>query len=338
MVIKKTATVNDSSALVDEGQANQNKSDVIEIPIGRYVKAVRSNPWIVSTLFLIVVVIILGILLFRGTSPGTVTGNVVSEDLAVQNLLSFIDSQGKGSATLVSAEQEGSLYNVVVNFNGQDIPVFVTLDGKYLISDVIPLSAGSNPSSPSDSNTATAQQQAPVLVELGNSPRKGNKNASVILVEFTDYECPFCGRFYQDAYMQIIKDYVDTGNVLFVVKEFPLSIHSNAQKAAEAAHCVREQKGDAGYFKMHDLLFQNQEALSIENYKKWARQIGVNGGKFDSCLDSGNYTEIVQADLAYGQQLGVSGTPSFFINGFSLEGAQPYSAFKKIIDDELAGQ
>jgi protein-disulfide isomerase len=115
-----------------------------------------------------------------------------------------------------------------------------------------------------------------------------------------------------------------------------LSFHDQAQKAAEASLCARDQKGDAGFWAMHNKLFENQGSLSVANEKLWARSIGVDGAKFDICLDSGKFAAQVASEESYGQSLGVSGTPAFFINGIPLTGAQPFSAFQKIIESELA--
>lgn len=258
---------------------------------------------------------------------GNVTADVISTDDAGKQLVSFLNSQGKGDVQLVSTVQEGSLYKSTVNFQGQDIPVYTTLDGKYVIPQVIPLSglAAQPPQQPKEN----------VEVNIGDSPIKGSKEAKVTIVEFSDFQCPFCGKFFQETLSQIDKDYIKTGKVKLVFKDFPLDIHEKAQKAAEAARCVREQINDPGYYRMHDKMFTNQESLSKENYKKWARELDVDGKKFDSCLDSGKFESVVKADLEYGQQLGVSGTPAFFINGKLVEGAQPYSVFKEIIDSEL---
>ena len=184
----------------------------------------------------------------------------------------------------------------------------------------------------------TQGQQIPsqgekVTVEIGDSPVLGSKSAKVTIVEFSDYECPFCGRHFEQTYPQLKKDYIDTGKVKLVFKDFPLGFHAQAQKAAEAARCAGEQEK---YWEMHDKLFSNQESLSVENEKKWAKDLGLNSGKFDSCLDSGKYAKDIQADSSYGQSIGVSGTPSFFVNGKQLVGAQPYSAFQAAIDAELA--
>lgn len=175
-----------------------------------------------------------------------------------------------------------------------------------------------------------------VKVNIEGAPVKGDKNAPVTIVEYTDYECPFCGRAYQQTYPLIKSEYIERGKVKYVVKDFPLSFHPNAQKAAEAAHCVREQKGDEGYFSMHDKIFENQQSLSVDNYKNWARELGVNGAQFDSCLDSGKMAGTVRKGFSEGQSDGVQGTPAFFINGKLISGAQPYPAFQQAIDAELS--
>lgn len=305
-------------------------SDVLEIPVGKYLNAVRANPWQLSTVLLgLIVVVFVGMTLLGGKG---ITGDVISEDVAAEKLLTFINSQGNGEAKLVSVEKSGTLYMVTVNYQSQDIPVFVTLDGTYLITDPIPLGAvpnGAGANSP-------PQAKGPVDVSFEGAPMQGKADAPVTIVEFSDYECPFCSRFYTDVYSQIKKEYIDTGKVRLAFRDFPLSFHPNAQKASEAARCVRDQKGDEGYFKMHDLLFENQQTLSVENEKKWARTLGVNGATFDSCLDSGKHAKAVQDDLTYGQSIGISGTPTFYVNGQEVVGAQPYSVVKQLIEAELA--
>ncbi|MBI2632687.1 DsbA family protein [Candidatus Pacearchaeota archaeon] len=302
---------------------NEKKDEIVEIPIGKYIDNLRKNPWMVVSVLLAIVIVVMAF--SRG--GGNVTADVISTDDAGKQLVSFLNSQGKGDVQLVSTVQEGSLYKSTVNFQGQDIPVYTTLDGKYVIPQVIPLSglAAQPPQQPKEN----------VEVNIGDSPIKGSKEAKVTIVEFSDFQCPFCGKFFQETLSQIDKDYIKTGKVKLVFKDFPLDIHEKAQKAAEAARCVREQINDPGYYRMHDKMFTNQESLSKENYKKWARELDVDGKKFDSCLDSGKFESVVKADLEYGQQLGVSGTPAFFINGKLVEGAQPYSVFKEIIDSEL---
>ncbi len=292
-----------------------------------YLNRARGNPWMISSFVLGVVVIILIAILGLGGGSKT----VVSEKEAADNLVLFIKSQSKSNADfkVSSVEQQGQIYKITLDYQGQSVPVYVSLDGKYLFSDIIPLDTSLSPSNASDSKQ--------VDVEVGDSPVKGDANAPVVIIEFSDYQCPFCGKFYSQTLSSIEEQYIKTGKVKLVYKDFPLiSIHPEAQKAAEAARCVREQKGDEGYFKMHDKLFENQQDLSVENEKKWARSLGVVGSKFDDCLDKGKYAKAIQDEEAYGEKLGVSGTPAFFINGKFINGAQPFDVFKQVIDAELS--
>lgn len=170
-------------------------------------------------------------------------------------------------------------------------------------------------------------------VSLDDDAVKGDENAPVTIVEFSDYECPFCGRYVTQTYPQIDRQYINTGKVKYVFRDFPLSFHQNARKAAEATECSGEQEK---FWEMHDKLFQNQGNLDVSSLKKYAADIGLDTGKFNSCLDSGKYAQEVQKDLRDGSSYGVSGTPAFFINGIKIVGAQPFSVFKQIIDSELS--
>ena len=168
---------------------------------------------------------------------------------------------------------------------------------------------------------------------IDDDAMQGNPDATVTIVEFSDYECPFCARFYSQTYDQIIEQYVDTGKVNLVFRDFPLSFHPNAQKAAEAAECAGEQ---GKYYEMHDKIFDNQQALSVTGYKQWASEIGLDTAKFNSCLDSGQMASEVQKDFQDGQAAGVRGTPAFLVNGKLISGAQPFQVFEQVIEAELA--
>ena len=177
------------------------------------------------------------------------------------------------------------------------------------------------------------QEPTRLQVSADDDAFKGEADAPVTIIEFSDYECPFCARFYTQTLPSLEQQYINTGKVKFVYRDFPLSFHQNAQKAAEAAECA----GDQGeYWGMHDKIFENQQSLSVANFKQWASDLGLNSEEFDSCLDSSRFASEVNADFSEGQSYGVTGTPAFFINGIKLVGAQPFSAFKQIIDQELA--
>ena len=185
--------------------------------------------------------------------------------------------------------------------------------------------------------TQLPSEIAKVEVSVDDDAFKGDENAPVTIIEFSDYECPFCARFYTQTLAQIQSEYIDTGKVKFVYRDFPLdSIHPQARKSAEAAECAGEQGGNEVYFKMHDLLFENGVKGGVDSYKQFAGEIGLDQGKFDDCLDSGEMAAEVNKDLQDGQSYGVTGTPAFFVNGKLISGAQPFSAFQQAIEAELA--
>lgn len=171
-------------------------------------------------------------------------------------------------------------------------------------------------------------------VSEDDDPVIGSKDAPITMIEFSDFECPFCKRFFDETLPQVEKNYIEKGYVKLVYRDFPLSnIHPNAQKAAEAAECAEEQ---GKWREMHDLIFKNQQTgLSIDNFKKWAKEIKLNTQKFNECLDSDKYKAEVEKDLNDGLSYGIQGTPSFFINGELLVGAQPYQVFKTKFDTIL---
>lgn len=193
-----------------------------------------------------------------------------------------------------------------------------------------------------DDNTAT--------VSVDDDARKGNKDAKVAIVEFSDFECPYCHRYFQQTYPKIMKDYVDTGKVIYVFRDLPLSFHDPAATTeALAAECVHHALGDEAYFKYHDKIFSNSKANGggVEDgaLKKWAEELGMSGSDFDKCLSDKKYQDEINKDSSDANAVGISGTPSFVIGviddkgnvtGEKLVGAQPYSVFKTTIDKYLA--
>lgn len=140
----------------------------------------------------------------------------------------------------------------------------------------------------------------------------GSADAGMTLVEFSDYECPFCGRFFSATLPQLKSTFVDTGKVKLVFRDFPLSFHPNARPAAVAAECVGES-GDENYFAYHDKIFADQAALSLDNLKTWATEVGVSATKFNECFDAQKTGAEVDADMQVGQTVGISGTPGFLL-------------------------
>jgi predicted DsbA family dithiol-disulfide isomerase len=167
-------------------------------------------------------------------------------------------------------------------------------------------------------------------VEGGNGARKGKVDAPVQIVEFSDFECPYCTRG-ADVVRQVLETYGD--KVAVTYRHFPLPFHANATLAAQGAECARDQEK---FWEYHDKLFANQKALLPDNLKSYATELGLDAAKFNACLDGGAKAKVVADDLTYGQSVGMSGTPGFYINGRMISGAQPFDVFKKVIDDELA--
>jgi len=169
-------------------------------------------------------------------------------------------------------------------------------------------------------------------VSPDDDPAWGPVGAAVTIIEFSDYQCPFCKRFYDETLPQIQATY--EGRVRFVYRDFPLtSIHPHAQKAAEASECADEQ---GRFWEYHGLLWANQQELDVASLKAYAGELGLDTATFDGCLDSGKYSQEVQKDYSDGISYGVQGTPWFFINGVEVQGAQPFSNFQTVIDSLLA--
>ncbi len=194
-------------------------------------------------------------------------------------------------------------------------------------------------------NTNTARQaptQPPAKVDIaiGHLSILGADNAKVTVVEFSDFQCPYCEKFATDAYPQIYDAYIKTNKIKFAYRHYPLtSIHPNTQKAAEASECANEQNK---FWEYNNLLFKNQTTWSpqaitdaADSFTGYAAQLGLNTDQFRSCLDTDKYKENVQKDAADGDIASVDGTPTLFINGWRIVGAQPFAKIQALIDQEL---
>lgn len=167
-------------------------------------------------------------------------------------------------------------------------------------------------------------------------PIKGDPKAKVTIVEYSDFQCPFCGRFYKDTLPQITKEYIDTGKAKFVYKNLAF-LGQESNDSANAAFCAQEQNK---FWEYHDKLFasqsgENEGAFAAPNLKQFAVEVGLNAAQFNSCLDAKKYDSRVQADIAEANTNGFTSTPSFAINTTPLVGAQAFAKFKTIIDAEL---
>src|SRR3989338_3918479 len=182
----------------------------------------------------------------------------------------------------------------------------------------------------------TGGEPTPTVIDmeglLDDDEVRGDEDAPVTIIEWSDFECPFCARFYTDTLPSIEQEYIKTRKVKLIYRDFPLSFHPNAQKAAEAAECAGEQ---GKYWEMHDMLFEQGVQGGVTGFKQYAKNLGLNTAKFDTCLDTGTMAAEVRADMADGSSAGIQGTPGFLVNGKLISEAQPFTVFKQVIDAEL---
>jgi protein-disulfide isomerase len=186
----------------------------------------------------------------------------------------------------------------------------------------------------SNAKVVTYLKPPPVFrteISLAGEPFRGSEKAPVTIVKFEDFQCPFCKQI-QPTVNALLSRY--DGKVRLVHKDLPLeSLHPQARQAAEAARCAHEQ---GKFWEYHDKLYATAPKASADDLQSYAKDVGLNAGSFDRCFASGKYKEVVQRDLNEGAQLGLTGTPTFFINGREISGNQPSEAFEGIIDEELA--
>lgn len=222
----------------------------------------------------------------------------------------------------------GSLYTKVQYLEKTGSPTTPSVAGVNTTD-----TTGTNPAAPT-----TAPQF--VDVKVGALPVLGEKDAPVTIVEFSDFQCPFCRTFFEDTYAQLKTDYIDTGKVQLSYRHLPLDFHPAAQISAEAAECANDQ---GKFWEYHDLLYQKQAEKGTgtieytkDDIKTWMSELGIDAETFNQCVDGGTHTQAVKDDATYAATVGVQATPSFFVNGQKVEGAQPFAVFKTLIDQELA--
>ena len=167
-------------------------------------------------------------------------------------------------------------------------------------------------------------------VSLDSAQTMGPKSSPVTLIEFADYECPYCQQIYADL-KKLLQQF--GGKMIFAFKDCPLPMHRHAVKAAEAARCAGDQ---GAFWQYHDLLFENAGKLEVSQLKEYARSLKLDAARFDKCLDSGEKTAAVEKGLQEAKDLGVTGTPSFFINGHFFSGVTTYQDLRGMVDKELA--
>ena len=260
-------------------------------------------------------------ILFSGTiSPDKAMS--LAEDKA--NIL--VSSQGL-TAESIEIVFENGIYIITMEVGQgefkQSAPVYLTKDGKLLIVGTV--------------YEINDSQNVPSRTEFeldGSELSIGDPTAPVIVIEFSDLQCPFCKRFYDSTVKDLKTNYIDTGKVYFVYKHFPLSFHPSAQIAGEAIECANEQ---GVWYEYHEKIFNSQNGdFGVSELNQWAIGIVPDTSAFNTCLNSGKYADKVSSDMTEGQSVGVSGTPATFVNGILVSGAQPYETFKVLVDSELS--
>ena len=254
--------------------------------------------------------------------------------LAVSALLSSCNPPSNTSVTESEAEaistQLSDLQQEMKQLNSELAAVRQAVTEIHRASVTLP--AAPPTPAPAITVTLTLDEDDPVL---------GDPAATVAVVEFTDYQCPFCARYYTQTFPQVKSEYVDTGKIRYIVRDYPLDFHPEARSAAVAANCAGEQ---GAYWEMRDGLFTQQRQLGAEAYRQISQELGLEPESFADCLTKFEHSAEVGADLDYGAALGITGTPSFFVGRLQdgelvdakkIIGAQAFSAFAQTIDSFL---
>lgn len=272
-----------------------------------------------------------------GGGGGTGGGPAASDDSISQRVVDYFQKTvttpglnfkvAKIEDADVPGWRKGNL-EVSLGQQTQNVGFYVSKDGHYLFrGDAIDL-------------TVDPLKQVMNKIKLDGEPSRGPKDAKVTMVEYSDFQCPFCSRVYETLEKQVMKDYGD--KVRFVFKNFPLSsIHPWAEDGAVASECAFQQGNDQ-FWTMYNGLFSKQGEITKDNLKEKATEIATSGGidvaKFQECFDGKKSLDAVKADESEATSLGVNSTPTFFINGRKLSGAQSYENFKQLLDQELGAK
>lgn len=245
------------------------------------------------------------------------------------------------------------LISAAIMFSGILVAGSIVATRIFPMPSTQPLKALDAKQDPTDPTAAApaAPQDGSINLSIGDDPVLGDKGkAKLAIVEFSDYECPFCKKFHDETFDALKKKYVDTGKAVLVFKDFPLSFHEPmASKEAAAANCVQKLSGDAAYFDFNASVYKNTatngKGMPDDKLSDLAVAAGVSKSKFADCVASNDFADEIAADMAEGEKTGVSGTPAFVIgtlgkdgsvtDGVKLVGAQPIASFEKIIDAQL---
>ena len=307
----------------------------------------KANTWKILTI--VFILLFIAAIFTKGFTLLSITGSaVLSQDSAKTKANDFIQKYLIGPGVTIDVNkvsEESGLYalNMTANSNGvsQAAKAYITKDGKLFFLQAIPLDEIDNllnqqqpADNPQDIELQPADNPSEIILGLDDDPKLGDDNAKVSIVEFSDFECPFCGNFVRETFEDLKREYIDTGKVSFVFKNFPITnAHKNAMIAALASECANEQ---GKFWEYHNKLFRSQKSLEKKDLKEYAADLKLDTAKFNTCLDSEKYKDEVSKDIEEGTGLGVRGTPTFYINGRALSGALPLEEFENVINEELS--
>ncbi len=291
-------------------------------------KKSKVNVWMIATIVIAVAWIITAVI------GGSSTTSDVSEEDASEAVKGYIESNVPGADVLIeTVEDVGQLYKVEIDLNGNKFESYLSKDGNLLFPSGIDLTENVTAVvEPKEKPEEKPVEKVDMTSILDDDAVEGDADAPVTIVEFSEFECPFCAKYYRETLSKIREEYVETGKVKIIFRDFPLSFHQNAQKAAEAAECAGEQDK---YYEMHDKLFEDGVKGGVDSFKEYAKELGLDTEAFNECLDSDAMAEEVKKDMKDGAAVGVTGTPAFFVNGVMVSGAQPFANFKAVIDAAL---
>ncbi len=262
---------------------------------------------------------------------GAGTGGAVSGAEVANNAIAYINTsilQGSAEASLVGdATEENGLYKFAISLNGNEFFSYATKDGQLFFPEGIALVED-----PLEADAPTETETPVVDLEINeNDHIRGNENANITIMEYSDYQCSFCFRFH-NTMREVMENFAD--DVRWVYRHFPLdSIHPSARKAAEAAECAGDQDK---FWEYTDMLYDNQISIKPAYFTELAEELSLDTATFDECVDSGKYADKVEADYQSGITAGVRGTPGGFINGETIGGAVPFATLEQMINDILA--
>lgn len=304
-----------------EAQIEEHKEHV------KHSRSVNSGLWKWVSLVLAILLII--ILVLEGVPDFGLTTERKAND-AVDYLNSEV-LNGFATATLNDVVESSDMIVLELELTStsgetQAASVYLSNDGELMFPTVIEIEESS------EIEVEEPIETEPIEVDTTGEPFIGNENAKVTIVEFSDFQCPYCKKGY-DTMKEVLANYPEDVKIVFV--NFPLSFHQYAQKAAEASECAFAQGKFEEY---HDMLFENQDALTLDDLKGYAATLGMDTETFNTCLDSGEMTAEVEGDITSGSEHGVTGTPAFIINGEKIVGARPYADFETAIEEALSSE